>query len=139
MRRAYGASGRRSRIRVEAKSPPAHVCAAMAILHPLRMVCLALAFLVGVTAQFVPCGTAVSGTGIQADMSGGCSGSNPPCGSHMPDCAGHAGCIALPALPVSPTSVAVVFGWRSLDYDRAPEALSGISVKPELSPPIFAA
>jgi len=43
------------------------------------------------------------------------------------------------ALPVSPASVAVAFEWQSLDYDFAAVSLSGISLKPELSPPIVAA
>jgi len=40
---------------------------------------------------------------------------------------------------VSPATIAVPVEWTSLDYDLAPQALTGISVKPELSPPILAA
>ena len=58
---------------------------------------------------------------VRADMGGGCAG------------------ITVSALPASPTSIAVPVEWTSLDYDLVPQALTGISVKPELSPPILAA
>jgi hypothetical protein len=57
----------------------------------------------------------------------------------MPNCVDHVGCLTVSTLPTSPVSVAVAFEWASLDFDLAPESLSGISVKPELSPPILAA
>jgi len=76
---------------------------------------------------------------VDADMAGGCAGPQPPCTGHMPSCAGHAGCIALSALPASPVLIAVVFAWTSLAWEPAPESLAGISLKPELSPPILAA
>jgi hypothetical protein len=57
----------------------------------------------------------------------------------MPNCVDQVGCVTVSALPNSPVSIAVAFEWESLDYDRAAESLSGISVKPELSPPILAA
>ena len=43
------------------------------------------------------------------------------------------------ALPASPATITVPVEWTSLEYDLAAEALAGISVKPELSPPILAA
>jgi hypothetical protein len=110
-----------------------------AILNRLLTVCLALAFLVGVTAQLVPCGVAQAGIGVRADMADGCAGPQSSCTDHMPTCIDHLGCLTLPALPVSPASITVAFEWTSLDYDFAPESRSGISVKPELSPPILAA
>jgi hypothetical protein len=50
----------------------------------------------------------------------------------------HVGCITVFAIPTSPTSIAFPVEWTSLDYDLAPQSLTGISVKPELSPPILA-
>jgi len=35
--------------------------------------------------------------------------------------------------------MAVPVKWTSLGYDIAPESLTGISVKPEISPPILVA
>jgi hypothetical protein len=72
-------------------------------------------------------------------MGGGCAGLQPPCAGRMPNCLDHGCCITVSALPASPTSIAVPVEWISLDYDFAPQALAGISVKPELSPPILAA
>ena len=125
--------------RVDPFASTAHVCAAMAILHRLLTVCLAVALLVGVTIQLVPCGTAHAEMGIRADMADGCAGAKFPCADHKPACIVHLGCVAVPALPASPASIAVAFEWALPDYDFAATSLSGISVKPELSPPILAA
>jgi hypothetical protein len=109
------------------------------VLKRLLCCCLGLAFLVGVAAQLMPVSMAHTDMGARADIAGGCTGPQPPCTGHMPNCVDHVGCVTVSALLASPISVAVTFEWASLDYDRAPEALSGISVKPELSPPILAA
>lgn len=100
---------------------------------------LALAFLVGVTGQLMPSSMAAPQMTMSADMNGGCAGHKVPCTGHMPNCLDHGGCISVSVLPPSPTSIAVPVEWTSLDYDFAPQALAGISVKPELSPPILAA
>jgi len=104
----------------------------------LLMVCLALAFIVGVTAQLLPPSVLELQTTISAHMADGCDGPQPPCTGQMP-CVDHVGCVAVSALPALPTSIAVAFEWTSIDYHLAPNLLSGISVKPELSPPILAA
>src|ERR1700724_314321 len=109
------------------------------ILKRLLTVCLALAFIVGATVQVLPSSMAIGEMGVRADMAGGCDGPQPPCTGHMPNCVDHVGCLTVSALPASPVSVAVAFEWASLDYDLARESLSGISVKPELSPPILVA
>ncbi len=105
----------------------------------LLAVCLALAFFVGATVQVLPSSMAIGEMGVRGDMAGGCAGPQPPCTGHMPNCVDHVGCLTVSAIPALPVSVAVAFEWASLDYDLAPESLSGISVKPELSPPILAA
>ena len=109
------------------------------VLKRLLMVGLALAFLVGVTGQLMPSNMAAPQMAASAEMGGGCAGPQPPCTGHMPNCLDHGGCITVSALPVSPTAIAVPVEWTSLVYDFAPQALAGISVKPELSPPILAA
>jgi hypothetical protein len=109
-----------------------------AVLKRLLTVCFALTFIVGVTAQLLPSSMAVGETGVRADMAGGRAGPQAPCTGHMPNCVDHVNCVTLSALPASPVLVAVAFEWTSLDYDLAPESLPGISVKPELSPPILA-
>jgi len=123
--------------RVDPRPSAAHVFSAMAtILKRLLTSCLALAFLVSATVQVLPLSMANGEMGIRADMAGG---PQPACTGHMPNCVDHVGCITLSALPAPPASIAVAFEWTSLDYDLAPESLAGISVKPELSPPILAA
>jgi hypothetical protein len=109
------------------------------ILKRLLTVCSALAFIVGATVQVLPSSVAIGGMGVRADTAGGPAGPQPPCTGNMPNCVDHVGCLTVSALPASPVSVAVAFEWASLDYDLAPESLSGISIKPELSPPILAA
>jgi hypothetical protein len=112
------------------------------ILKRLLTLCLALAFLLGVTAQlmpFMPFSMAETQITVGAEMAGGCAGPQAPCTGHMPNCVDHIGCVTVPALPTSPASLSVPVEWTSLNYDLAPEALAGISVKPELSPPILAA
>jgi hypothetical protein len=110
-----------------------------AVLKRLLTLCVALAFLVGVTAQLMPSSMAETQMTVSAEMAGGCASPQAPCTGHMPNCIDHLGCVTVSALPTSPASIAVAFEWTSLDYGSAPESLTGISVKPELSPPILAA
>jgi hypothetical protein len=125
---------------VEPYSLTAYVCSAMvAVLKRLLTVCLALAFLVGVTAQLMPSSMAETQLAMSAEMPGGCDGPQAPCTGHLPNCVDHLGCVTVSALPASPTSIAVAFEWTALSYDLVPESLAGISVKPELTPPILAA
>jgi len=102
-------------------------------------VCLALAFLLGVTAQVMPSSMVETQMAMSAEMAGGCAGPQPPCTGHMPNCVDHVGCVTVSALPTSPASIAVAFEWTPLDYDLGAESLAGLSIKPELSPPILAA
>jgi hypothetical protein len=126
--------------RVDPRSSAAHLCSAMlAVLKRLLTLCVALAFIVGATGQVFPSSMAIGEMGVRAGMEGGCAGPQPPCTGHMPNCVDHVGCLTVSAIPALPASVAVAFEWASLDYDLARESLSGISIKPELSPPILAA
>ena len=109
------------------------------VLKRLLTLVLTLAFLVGVTGQLLPSSMAAPQMTASTDMAGGCADPQPPCTGHLPNCLDHAGCITVSALPASPTSVALPVEWTSLDYNLVPESLAGISVKPELSPPILAA
>jgi len=109
-----------------------------AVLKRLLSLGLLLALVVGTMAQLVPVSMAQPDRGVSADSAGGCAGSRPPCTGHMPNCVDHNCCVTVSALPASLALVAMPFEWTSL-YPLAPESLSGISVKPELSPPILAA
>ena len=110
-----------------------------AVLKRLLTIGLALAFLASVTAQLMPMGMAAAQTAMSADMAaGGCDDPKAPCIGHMPNCLDHGGCISVSVLPTLPATIAVPIEWTSLDYDPPPQPLAGISVKPELSPPILA-
>src|SRR6516162_8469615 len=108
------------------------------VLKRLLTVCLALAFLVGVTAQLMPSSMAETVTTVSTEMGGGCACPYPPCTGHMPNCLNHGCCISVSVLPTSPATIALPVEWRSLDYHLPPQLLAGISVKPELFPPILA-
>lgn len=111
----------------------------MAILAKrLLTICLALALLVGVTVQPMPSSMVEGHATVRADM-GGSAGPQPPCTGLMPHCVDQGCCVTGSALPSLPASVPVMLEWTSLDYDFAPKPLSGISIKPELLPPILAA
>ena len=110
-----------------------------AALKRLLTLGLMLALVVGTTSQLVPSSVAHPDMGLCADMTGGDTGPQPPCTGNMPNCIDHLGCLTVSALPASTVAIAVVFEWTSLNYDFAPTSLSGMSVKPELSPPILAA
>jgi len=98
-----------------------------------------LGLVVGTMAQLAPVSMAQPDLAVAADLADGCAGSQSPCTGHMGTCADHVCCITVSALPASLASVGMPFEWTSLYYPLAPESLSGISVKPELSPPILAA
>jgi hypothetical protein len=105
----------------------------------LLRLCLALAFLLGVTAQLMPSSMAETQMTVSADMAGTATLRRLLAPGTVPNCVDHVGCVTVSALPTSPTSIAAPVEWTLLDYDLAPEPLAGISVKPELSPPILAA
>ncbi len=101
--------------------------------------CLALALVLGVTAQLMPSAIAGPQATACAGMGTGCDGAKPPCTGHAPSCVDRVGCVTISALPTSPTTVAVPVEWTLLDYNLVPVSLIGISVEPELSPPILTA
>jgi hypothetical protein len=110
-----------------------------AMLKRFLALCLALAFLVGATAQVMPCSMARSDMPAGVGKMAGCADQHDRCGNHVPNCLDHVGCAAVTALPGAPISIAVAFAWAPLVYDPATASISGISVKPELSPPILLA
>jgi hypothetical protein len=109
------------------------------VLKRLLPLGLMLALVIGTTAQLVPVSMAQTDLAVFADLADGCSGSHSSCPGHVRTCADHVCCVTVSALPASLRTVAVAVEWRRVYYNLAPESLSGISVKPELSPPILAA
>ena len=124
--------------RVDLEKNRLHIPGMAKIAKRLLTLCLALALVISVTAQLMPSGVAAAQTSV-CGMTGGCDGPKPPCTGHTPNCVDHVGCITVSAIPTSPASMVAPVEWASLGYDLAPEALAGISVKPEISPPILVA
>ena len=109
----------------------------VAVLKRVLTLGLILGFVVSTMAQLVP--VSMAQPDLAVSVADGCVGSQPPCTGHMPNCVDHVCCVTVSALPASLASVDVAFEWALPDYHLAPVSLSGISVKPELSPPILAA
>lgn len=105
----------------------------------LLRVVLALVFAISVTMQGVPSAVAQTGLSLHTDMEAGCDGMPVPMGKHMPNCVRHIGCVCVSALPMRPFLVAIPFGWTPLDFLPTSTYLTGISIEPELSPPILTA
>jgi hypothetical protein len=125
--------------RLEQFSSAAHVSRGMAmVVKRLLTWCLALAFLLGATVQLVPCSSTQTDMGVRPDMGGGWAAPQTPSTGHMPSCIDHAGCVTVPALPASPASMPIAFRWTIISYDFAAASLPGMTVEPELSPPILA-
>jgi hypothetical protein len=118
----------------------AHVISAMAaVFHRLLTLCLALGLVVGVPMRLVPCGMAETPVGVAADNDDGCAPAQRACTEPGPSCVDHVGCIAQPGVPAALRLPLVPFEWTALAYNGAISRLSGISIEPELSPPIRAA
>lgn len=125
--------------RVDLDKNRLHMLGMATLAKRLLILCLALAFVGGVTAQLMPISMAAPQMTVSADMDGGCAGPYSPCTGHMPNCLDHGGCISASVVPVLPATLAVPVEWTSLDYDLVSQAITEIFVEPELSPPIFAA
>jgi hypothetical protein len=111
----------------------------LVVMKRLLTITLAMAFFVGATIQLSPLSAAMADISVQTDMGAGCDGPKPPCPNHTPNCIDHYGCLTVPALLASPTSLTIPFQWISVAYAFVATPLLGHSVKPELSPPILAA
>jgi hypothetical protein len=110
---------------------------AMALRRFLTL-CLVATFFVGATVQILPWNTAMADTVGHSDDMAGCADHAPAPVKHMPNCIDHYGCLAVQALPTSPTLLAVPFQWISVAYSVRAAPLLGLSIKPELTPPILA-
>ena len=62
-----------------------------------------------------------------------------PCKGMLPGCVTDLGCIFLVSLPAPNVTLFTVTAWSSVIYDKASDALPGLTIKPALGPPIFPA
>lgn len=102
---------------------------------------LALAVILGVTLQIA--GSALAAAGppamempAMADMGGDCNQPTSPCNGLTPDCVDSMGCITNTATPVAPLAVSEPLLWGPVSYFSLNATPTGVSVKPEHSPPI---
>lgn len=124
---------------VERKAAGAYLCLRMpTVVRRFLTLCLATALLVGATVQILPWSAAIADTG-HSDQMAGCTEPQAPPVKHMPNCIDHYGCLTVQALPTSPARLVVPFQWISVAYVVGATPLLGLSVKPELTPPILAA
>lgn len=115
------------------------------MLKRLAMVAFALLFAVGVTAQMMPHAasamTMKGDGGAPCDMARGDGAQSrgmpaaQPCKGMIPVCVDSLGCVVFVDLP-SPLATAWPVDWIAIDWSAGGSWLTGLTVEPELSPPI---
>jgi hypothetical protein len=116
------------------------------ILRGLLVAVTVLAFLGGTTVQAMPLLTA---SGMAAKASVPCDhmaamgqpgsavpGHKAPCKGITPDCVKQMGCIGIPSLPVRAGVLVTPASYITITYWPPQETLGGLSLKPNLFPPI---
>jgi hypothetical protein len=116
------------------------------ILRGLLVAVTVLAFLGGTTVQAMPLLTAngmaaKAGVPCEHMAAMGQSGSavpghNAPCKGITPDCVKRMGCIGIPSLPVRAGVLVTPVSYVTITYWPPRETLGGLSLKPDLFPPI---
>jgi len=101
---------------------------------------LAFAIITGLTLQIA--GSALAAAGQPAmsmaamDMGNGCDQRAAPCKGMTPDCIDSMGCLINAAALVAPLAASVPFQWGAVSYFPLNAMPTGVSIKPEHSPPI---
>jgi len=114
------------------------------MLKRLSIVLLAIAFVLGTTAQVVPRAFASSmaethHAGMSRHGAMPMSGMGAPCKGMTPACIDEMGCVIVIALPASPAAVLVPVLWAAVVYLHPAATFDGRVVEPELFPPILSA
>lgn len=104
---------------------------------------LALAFVLGVTLQIAGLALAAGEQPVigmaTMEMGGDCGQPAQPCNGLTPDCINSMGCVINTAAPVAPHAVSELLQWDAIRYFSLNAVPSGVSIKPEHSPPIACA
>ncbi len=101
---------------------------------------LAFAIITGLTLQIA--GSALAAAGQPAmfmaamDMGTGCDQPVAPCKGMTPDCIDSMGYLINAAALVAPLAASVPFQWAAVSYFSLYAIPTGVSIKPEHSPPI---
>src|SRR4051812_11039783 len=97
------------------------------------------AFLLVTTTQLIPLASAAPDCDMTM-MSQGAEGSGPvPCTDMTPSCIIDAGCAAMVSLPAPDAEFSVSLSWARIDYDVSSASFRGLSIEPDLTPPIATA
>jgi len=114
------------------------------MLKRLAVYFLALTVITGLTLQIA--GSVVAGAGQHAmspamemaamDMGGDCDQPAAPCKGLTPDCINIMGCVINTAALVAPLAASAPFEWSAVSYFSLNGMPTGVSIKPEHSPPI---
>jgi hypothetical protein len=103
---------------------------------------LAIAVFLGMTLQVIPLASAMTSQSAMSmagmDMSD-CDHPAAPCKGITPDCIDSMGCLMTVALPATQLSAPVPFKWDAVSYGFAVANFAGMTLRPELSPPILRA
>jgi hypothetical protein len=112
------------------------------LLHELRR--LVVFFLVGgfllvATTQLIPLASAAPDCNMTM-MSHGADGGGPvPCTDMTPTCIVDVGCAFVVSLPAPHLGLSAPLSWTRVAYGTSSNASRGLSIKPDLTPPILPA
>ena len=115
------------------------------MLNRLCIVLLAVAFVASATMQLMPHAIAASAgadAAVPCDMMDMKTDTAPagapdmPCKGKIPDCADSLGCAVFVDLPARPHGAPVAVHWTKVAWSAAQPSLAGLTLEPELTPPI---
>src|SRR5260370_30112859 len=117
------------------------------VLRRLALVVTGVAFLIGATVQAMPLSASSAISSLKA--SGDCahmavaeqataSPAKAPCNAVTIDCIKAMGCIGSPTIPTRPDQLSRLIQYSPVAYCSSPCARTGLSIEPDLLPPIAA-
>lgn len=112
------------------------------MLHRVGVLLLAFAFVVGLTAQIAAGAWTMNGclmSGASMGTSSEDSQSDTPCNGMTLACIDSVGCAMPAALAVPQLLAPTAFAWIAATFTLPDNSLSGVSVQPDLTPPILRA
>jgi hypothetical protein len=117
----------------------------MAMLRRLFILFLALGLVASVTMQLMPhafAAPAAAGSPAPCEMmdmatpAAPTGSSDMPCKGMIPVCRDSLGCAVVVDLPTPPRAAPVAVDWTQVVWSAVQSTLAGLTVEPELSPPI---
>lgn len=112
------------------------------MLHRLGVLLLAFAFVVGLTAQVAAGAWMMNGCPMSmasSDMPAGDTQSDAPCNGLTLACIDALGCAMPTVAPAPPMEASITLKWVAATFAFPDISMSGLSVEPDLTPPILLA